>query len=132
MRWRGMVVAVAIALCMPCGLVVAQGRAKPAPKAGAARAAISWKEALSRVGENVVVEGTVMNVKVRKGKAPDLLIFDENWRESLSVAIFDKEKFGDAQATYMGKRIRVRGKVTQYRNAAQIKVSNPSQITVLE
>lgn len=147
MRWLGVGVAVAIALalCMPCSLVVAQGEAKPGTKAEAATseakaeanpaatgAAITWKEAMGKVGENVVVEGTVMNVKVRKGKAPDMLNFDKNWRESLSVAIFEKEKFGDVQATYMGKKIRVTGKVTKYRDAAQIKVSDPSQVTILQ
>ncbi|MEI6633381.1 MAG: hypothetical protein WCP22_06110 [Chlamydiota bacterium] len=146
MKWLGVVVAVGLvlALCMPCSPVMAQDEAKPGAKAEvtaeakaevkpeAAAKALTWKEAMGRVGEDVVVEGTVVNVHVRKEKRPDTLNFDQNWKESLSVAIFNKEKFGDTQAKYMGRKIRVSGRVATYRDAAQIRVKDPAQLTIVE
>ena len=136
MKWLGVIVAVGLvlALCMPCSLVMAQDEAKPEAKAEvkAAAKALTWKEAMGKVDEDVVVEGTVVDVHVRKGKGPDTLNFDKNWKESLSVAIFNKEKFGDIQAKYQGKKIRVSGKVTKYKEAPQIKVKDPAQITIVE
>lgn len=124
--------AVILALCVSCAIAVAQeapkDEAKPAADAGKA---LTWKEAMSKVGQEVVVEGTVVNVHTRKGKGPDTLNFDKNWKESLSVAIFNKEKFGDTKAKYTDKKIRVKGKVTEYRGAAQIKVKDPSQIEII-
>jgi DNA/RNA endonuclease YhcR with UshA esterase domain len=146
MKWLGPVVAVGLvlALCMPCSLVMAQdevktdakaevkAEAKAEAKPGAAAKAITWREAMGKVGEDVVVEGTVVDIKIRTGKGPDTLNFDKNWKESLSVAIFNKEKFGDVQAKYQGKKIRVSGKVSEYKDAAQIKVKDPAQITIVE
>lgn len=145
MKRCGVFVAVglAIALCMPYGPATARDDAKPDVKAGvkakaetarpaAAGSALTWQEAMGRVGEQVVVEGTVVSVRIRKDKAPHLLCFGTNRQESLSVAIFDKKKFGNLQAEYQGKKIRVNGKVSIYRNAAQIKVTDLAQITILE
>jgi 5'-nucleotidase (lipoprotein e(P4) family) len=107
------------------------GGAPPAAAPSGTSAALTPAQAKAKIGEEVMVEGTVVNVYTRQ-KGPDMLNFDKNWREGLSVAIFKKEKFGDLKATYEGKKIRVTGKVTEYRGAAQIKVDDPSRIQVLE
>lgn len=89
------------------------------------------KEAMGRVGEEVVVVGSIANVRMRE-RGPDALNFDKDPKKGLSVVIFEKEKFGDLKAKYEGKKIRVRGKVTEYRGASQIKVSDPAKIEVVE
>ncbi|MFH0963726.1 MAG: HAD family acid phosphatase [Planctomycetota bacterium] len=103
-------------------------------KAGAAPAApgaITPKAAAGKIGESVVVEGKVASVRTRE-RGPDSLYFEGEGKEGLSLALFDTGKSGDAKAKFEGKKIRVRGKVTEYRGAAQIKVSDPAQIEVIE
>ncbi|MDD5556176.1 MAG: HAD family acid phosphatase [bacterium] len=117
----------------------AEAPAKPAAPAAPASpakpqepgAALSPAEAKGMVGEEVVVEGTVVRVHTRE-RGPDMLNFDRNWREGLSVAVFNKERFGDLKAKYEGKNIRVRGKVSEYRGAAQIRVNDPSSIELAD
>jgi len=93
--------------------------------------ALTPKEAMRRVGEDVAVVGAIVDVRTRE-HGPDALNFDKDPKGGLSVVIFEKEKFGDLKAKYEGKKIRVRGKVTEYRGAAQIKVSDPAKIEVIE
>ena len=101
------------------------------PSAEAPAEAITWKEAMGKVGENVLVEGTIVKVYV-PDRGPAKLNFDENWRESLTVAVFGAEKFGDLRSSYLDKKVRVSGKVDKWRDSVQIKVSDPSQIQVIE
>ncbi|MEI6634706.1 MAG: HAD family acid phosphatase [Chlamydiota bacterium] len=97
----------------------------------AAPGAITPKAAAGKIGEGVVVEGKVASVRTRE-RGPDSLYFEGEGKEGLSLALFDAGKSDDAKAKYEGKKIRVHGKVTEYRGAAQIKVSDPAKIEVLE
>jgi DNA/RNA endonuclease YhcR with UshA esterase domain len=126
-----------VALCLFVGQALAQEGEKPAQESaqpaqeGAKPTVLTPAEAKAKVGEQVVVEGTIVKVHIRE-KGPAMLNFDENWKEGLSVAIFKKEKFGDLKATYEGKKVRVSGKVTEYRGQPQIKVNDPAKIEVLQ
>jgi 5'-nucleotidase (lipoprotein e(P4) family) len=103
-------------------------------KAGAAAVApgaLTPKAAAMKIGKSVVVEGKVASVRTRE-RGPDSLYFEGEGKEGLSLALFDTGKSGDAKAKYEGKKIRVSGKVTEYRGAAQIKVSEPTQIQIVE
>ncbi len=105
---------------------------KPATSAPSAPSeAITWQEAMEEVGQDVVVEGKIVSVYV-PDRGPAKLNFDKNWRESLTVAVFGTEKFGDLRSSYQDKRVRVSGKVNTFRDSVQIKVSDPSQIQVIE
>lgn len=99
--------------------------------APAAGGVLTPDQAKGKIGEEVVVEGTVVKVHTRE-RGPDMLNFDKNWREGLSVAVFKKEKFGDLKEKYEGKKIRVKGKVTEYKGQSQIKVSELSQIELVQ
>jgi len=121
---------VSVAVCLLAGIVVAQEEEKPAAEAAASKA-LTPDEAKAKVGEQEVVEGTVVKVHLRE-KGPSMLNFDKNWKEGLSVAVFKKEKFGDLKEKYEGKKIRVTGKVTEYKGQPQIKVNDPAKIEVIE
>lgn len=92
---------------------------------------LTWQEAMNNVGKKVTVEGTVVSVYIRE-RGPNMLNFDKDWRNSLSVAVFKKENFGDLKAEYEGKKIRVKGKVAEFRDTRQIKVYDPTQIEVIK
>lgn len=111
------------------GLKAAPGN--PGSAASSAAGVLTPQEAKGKVGETVIVEGVVAGVRVRE-RGPHQLNFSDNPREGLSVVIFDKEKFGDVRARYEGKKIRIRGRVSDYRGASQIKASDPAQIEVLQ
>lgn len=107
----------------------AKEAAEPAVSSGSG--ALTPAQAGGRMGETVVVEGTVSGVRVRM-RGPDSLRFEGTDRDGLSIAVFNQEKFGDVKSTYEGKKIRVTGKVTAYRGAPQIRVNDPSQIELLK
>jgi len=135
--WMKKGVYVEIAEAQPPAGETGKAGAAPAAKSGKSEpaqpgtGALTPKEAMGKVGEDVVVVGAIVDVRTRE-RGPDSLNFDKDPKEGLSVVIFEKEKFGDLKAKYEGKKIRVRGKVTEYRGAAQIKVSDPAKIEVVE
>ena len=93
---------------------------------------ISWQDAGRYVGREVIVEGDVVRTYY-SGKAA-FLNFDANWRETLSVVIFasDFDAFPQRpDKLYRGRRIRVRGKIKEYKGAPEIIVESPDQIDVL-
>ena len=101
------------------------------PSVAAPAEAITWKEAMEKVGQDVLVEGTIVNVYV-PDRGPAKLNFDKNWHDSLTVAVFGAEKFGDLRSGYLDKKVRISGKVDRWKDSVQIKVSDPSQIQVIE
>ncbi len=94
---------------------------------------ISWEEAARYIGEEAIVEGVVVRT-YNSGKAA-FLNFHENWRGTFSVVIFanDFDAFPQPpEKYYLNKRVRVRGKIKEYKGAPEIIVSSPAQIEVLE
>jgi 5'-nucleotidase (lipoprotein e(P4) family) len=97
---------------------------------------ITWQEAMNKIGQEVVVEGKIVNVYL-PDYGPAKLNFGIPWWKSLTVVIFKREKFGDLKTNYDGKVVRVSGKVATYtdrqgRKSVQIKIDDPSQIQVVK
>jgi DNA/RNA endonuclease YhcR with UshA esterase domain/HKD family nuclease len=109
--------------------------ASPAPQPAAASQppVISWQDAGDYIGQRAVVEGVVVRT-YNSGKAA-FLNFDEDWRGTFSVVIFasDFDAFpAPPEAFYLNKRIRVHGKIKEYKGAPEIIVESPDQIEILE
>ncbi|RMG57395.1 MAG: hypothetical protein D6713_09755 [Deltaproteobacteria bacterium] len=92
---------------------------------------ISYREAWDHVGEEVVVEGVI--VRTKKTDRVIFLDFDEDWKHNLSVVIFQRswKRFPSSpDRLFMGKKVRVKGKVKLYRGKPEIIVSDPDQISL--
>ncbi|MFH1038381.1 MAG: HAD family acid phosphatase [PVC group bacterium] len=117
------------------GLAPVPGAAPPAAAAAPEEAAITWQEAMDRIGDTVTVEAAIVNVydPAARGKGgPVKLNTDRSWDESLTIVLFNKDgKFGDP-ARFNGKRIRARGKVGTFQDAVQLTVFGPDDIEILE
>ena len=90
---------------------------------------ISWKEAGNYIGEEVIVKGTVVDT-YDSGEAI-FLNFDENYSEIFTAVIFssDEYKFNfEPEDYYLGKKVKVRGKIKEYKGAPEIIVEEPGQI----
>ena len=103
-----------------------------APSPAAADAAVPWEEAHRRVGEEIVVEGTI----VRTHRAAKMLYlnFHPNWKRYLTLVIpaGDLPRFPEDPAkAYQGKKVRARGEVTLYKGRPEMVVRDPADITVV-
>ena len=90
---------------------------------------ISWKEAGNYIGQEVIVEGTIVDT-YDSGEAI-FLNFDENYSETFTAVIFssDESKFDfEPEDYYLGKKVKVKGKVKEYEGAPEIIVEEPGQI----
>jgi len=116
--------------------VTVEGKAAPAPaqKAQAPSGTISWREAMDRLGEEVVVEARIVSYydpKAKGRKGPAKLNTDYNYRNSLAIAYYQDKGFPPPQE-FKGKLVRVKGKVSEYRGSKQIMLKSPSDIMVVE
>ncbi|MEA1928586.1 MAG: HAD family acid phosphatase [Candidatus Auribacterota bacterium] len=97
--------------------------------------AITAEEALTRVGEKVVVETEIVSVydPASRGKGgPVKLNTSRDWNKGLTIVIFNKDgSFGDP-SRFDGKKVRATGKVGTYRDAVQLTISKPDDIEVIE
>jgi DNA/RNA endonuclease YhcR with UshA esterase domain len=91
------------------------------------------------VNQQVTVEMAVKSAVTRDGVC--FLNSHENFRDAANFTIFiGRElvtKFKDAKiedpaAHFKGKVVRVKGKVTQYREKPQISLTKPEEITIVE
>jgi len=113
----------------------AEGEIAPAP----AGAVLTWREAMDRLGETVTVEATVVNVydPEAKGKTgPVKLNTDRDWDNSLTIVFFKAGRDGsDAgyppPSQFLNRKVRVTGKVAEYKGAKQIMLSGPDQIAIV-
>jgi len=90
---------------------------------------ISWKEAGNYIGQDVIVEGTIVDT-YDSGEAI-FLNFDENYSETFTAVIFssDEYKFDfEPEDYYLGKKVKVSGKVKEYQGAPEIIVEEAGQI----
>ena len=120
------------------------GRFEPGAIAASAAAELEPLDAkdLRELGKYVgtvkAVRGTVSGVFAPNGGKVVILNFDRNYRSAMTSPIFsdDFDKWPGGAATveraYKGKTVLIRGLVTEYRGAAQVKVSHPGQIQVIE
>lgn len=122
--------------------VLVEVAAGPAPvrETEPASGAITWQEALNRLGQDVVVEAKIVKTydPERRGKkGPVKLNTDADYRKSLTIAFYKKDRngndlgFGDSERFY-NKTVRVRGKVSEYQGSKQIMLKSPSDIEIIE
>jgi len=96
------------------------------------RAPVPWEEADRHAGEEIVVEGTI--VRVHRAEKVLYLNFHPNWKRYLSLVIpaGDIPRFPeDPGKAFQGKKVRVRGEVTIYKDRPEMIVRDPANITVL-
>ncbi|HXV42514.1 MAG TPA: hypothetical protein VEC96_05595, partial [Anaerolineae bacterium] len=94
---------------------------------------ISWAEAAAYDGQNVTVEGGVVDT-YNSGQVV-FLNFDPDFRTTFKVAIFaDAWPLfpGPPEDYYRDKTVRVTGQIKMYQNAPEIIVDQPDQIEIVE
>ena len=101
----------------------------------ACAASLSAEEAASHVGEQATVCGKVASSRyaaTTRGK-PTFLNLDKPYPNPIFTALIwggDREKFGTPEQKYRDKQVCVTGKITEYRGAPEIAVSDPQSIDV--
>ncbi|MFH1428525.1 MAG: protein kinase [Candidatus Margulisiibacteriota bacterium] len=93
---------------------------------------ITWQQAAEHIGENVTVEGKVLNT-YNSGKVI-FINFDADYVNNLSAVIFKQNvaNFPEAPEKYYDKKtVRVSGKIIEYKGKPEIIVSSPSQIEIV-
>ena len=94
---------------------------------------LAWSDARKAVGENAFISGKVINVG-SAGRV-NFLNFDTQRPPEFVVIVFGDslENFPQPlQETYDGKIVRVRGRVSLFRDNPQIIVTSPDQIEILD
>jgi len=94
---------------------------------------IPWEDAAQYYGQTVTVEGTIVQTK-NTGKVI-FLNFSPHWRTDLKVVIFpeDAAEFpAPPEEMFLHRRIRVTGKIKEYKGAPEIIVRDPGQIEIVE
>ena len=95
---------------------------------------IEWEQASKYIGKEKVIEGTV--VKTYKSPRSNNVYFnlnpDFNTYGSVAIKSDDLGKFGDSiEATYQGKKVRIKGTIVEHQGKPRIWLSDPSQIEIL-
>ncbi|MCX6349854.1 MAG: hypothetical protein NTV79_10220 [Candidatus Aureabacteria bacterium] len=123
----------------------AAGRPAAAPAAGqpaapSAGGALTWQAAMTKIGENVIVEAEIIRVydPETTGKGgPVKLNVDQDYKTSLTIAYYKKDRggndagFGDP-VKFLYKKVRVKGTVTDYQGSKQIMLKSPSDIEIVK
>jgi endonuclease YncB( thermonuclease family) len=94
---------------------------------------VPWREAETRVGRLVTVEGTI--VAAHRSEKACFLNFDRDWRRRLTVVILepDLERFPPhPELHYRGKRVRVTGLVSSHRGRPEIVLEDPHRIAIVD
>ncbi len=108
--------------------------APPAAQAtGAVSGVIPAEEAGKHFGSEVTIEGVIAATH-NSGRAC-FLNFDKNYRKSATAVIFagDYPRFPkNPESYYYGRKLRVSGRVKEYKGRAEIIVNDPSQIVVMK
>jgi len=103
---------------------------QPAPAIGGT--VIPWEEAHRHQGEEIVVEGTI--VRTHRAEKRLYLNFHANWKRYLTIVIFVKDLPlfpADPGEAYRGKKVRVRGEVTLYKDRPEMVVRDPGNIKIV-
>ncbi len=93
---------------------------------------IDWQDAGAYLGQRLTIEGDVVRV-YNSGKAA-FLNFAEDYQGKFSVVIFaaDFEQWPEPpDQVYQGQRVRVTGKIKDYKGAPEVIVESPQQIETL-
>lgn len=123
--------------------VFVKGSAPPAPAVESyetSSGAITWQEAMKKVGQDVVVEAKIVSVydpESRGRKGPTKLNVDRDYKNSLTFVFYPKDRSGNDAGfkpplAYKYKTIRVKGKVGEYKGAKQIMVRHAADLQIIE
>lgn len=113
--------------------------AAPAAPAPAPAAALTWQEAMKRVGETVTVEAKIVKVydPEDRGKGgPVKLNVDQDYKSSLTFVYYKKGKDGKLSEIgdpkkFLYKTVRVTGKVDDWKGSKQIMIKSADQIAIV-
>ncbi len=111
--------------------LLARGSGQPAATAPAG-GVVSWQDAGQYLGQWLTVEGDVVRV-YNSGKAV-FLNFAEDYQGTFSAVIFaaDFDQWPvPPEDIYLGQRVRVSGKIKEYKGAPEIIVEAPNQIETI-
>jgi DNA/RNA endonuclease YhcR with UshA esterase domain len=92
-------------------------------------------EAKNHIGEQATVCGNVASTRyaaTTRGK-PTFLNLDKPYPNQIFTVLIwgeNREKFGTAEEVYRDKQVCVKGRITEYRGAPEIVVSDPRGIEV--
>lgn len=93
---------------------------------------VDWKDAAKVYNREVTIEGKI--VKIYNSGRVMWLQFSEDWQTDMKVVIFPSD-WGKWQQRpdlmYLGKTIRVTGKVVEYQGAPEIVINDPKFITIV-
>lgn len=93
---------------------------------------INWKEADKYIGEYIETEGNIVS-SYNNGKLC-FLNFHKDYRQYLTLVIFasDFKKFPDKpEKYYLGKKIRVEGRIKEYQGRPEIILKTQDQIVII-
>ena len=95
---------------------------------------VSWGAAHNYVGQRITVEGTIVDTYNHRGEVC-FLNFSKEWRGKFYIPVFD-EVFDELpeppETFFLGKTIRVTGKVTLHRDRPNIEVQDLRQIKIVK
>jgi len=94
---------------------------------------ISYQEAVSFIGERVIIEGEIVNTAATT--SVNYLNFSNDYQNTLSIIIFNQNlnKFDYPPAEYiLDKKIKVLGEIKIYQGSPQIVVNDPHNILIID
>jgi hypothetical protein len=94
---------------------------------------ISWEAAGQFYGREVIVEGKIVAAK-NTGRAC-FLNFHRNWKRYFSAVIFARrfERFpAPPETLYLGRTVRVTGRVRDYQGKPEVVIDSPEQIKIID
>jgi len=97
--------------------------------------AVSWQDAPQHLGHVTIVEGKIVGTFLLRSGNICFLNFKDNDRTQFYIAMFKEAFEGMPQkpdAYYLGKTIRVTGRVSLHKGRPQIQVHDAGQIEVIE
>ena len=104
------------------------------PPSATEGSAISWSEAASRIGQTATVEGPVISADHIDGPGSPLLLSvglaaPDSSRFLIVVPAAVRREFAQSpDVLYVGRLVRVVGKIEQYRGLAAITISSPKAV----
>ncbi|MCH2111804.1 MAG: endonuclease/exonuclease/phosphatase family protein, partial [Planctomycetes bacterium] len=94
---------------------------------------VSWEQAEQMVGQWAAVEGTI--VRTHNSGRACFLNFAEDWKGRFHLVVFARsfeEYSASPEKLFLNQRVRITGKISEYKGASQIILEDPSQIVFLD
>ncbi|GAB6138477.1 thermonuclease family protein [Halanaerobaculum tunisiense] len=94
---------------------------------------INWQDATNHLGEEVIVQGKIVNTYNSRG--PIFLNFASDYRAHLTAVIFvtDQNNFSVTPADYfLDRKVMIKGRIKEYEGAPEIIITEPRQIQVID